>query len=144
MKKDNPIVLVEDDQDDIDILNEIFKELNIKRDIVSFLDTDKAMEYLVTTNQQPFIIFCDINLPRHNGVEFKRNIDEQPFLRRKSIPFVFYSTSAERDIIDEVYTDLTVQGFFTKGISYEEIIDDMRLILEYWRRCHHPNSVNKR
>ena len=140
MAKSGPIVILEDDEDDQDILEEIFMKLNVKNKLVWFTTTDDAFKFLQTTSEQPFIIFSDVNLPRQNGIEFKRRIDSDKELRKKSIPFIFYSTSVDQQQVNEAYTHMTVQGFFQKGISYEEIKTDIKVILDYWQACRHPNS----
>jgi len=91
-----PIIIIEDDEDDRDIIEEVLKELKIPNPTVFFTGCIEAYEYLQTHNNQPFIIFCDINLPDLSGIEFKRQIDAHKELRQKSIPFVFFSTSADK------------------------------------------------
>ena len=135
-----PIIIVEDDEDDRDIIEEVLKELKIPNKTIFFTRCAEAFDYLKTHNNQPFIIFCDINLPELSGIEFKRQIDTDKELRRKSIPFVFLSTSAEKKYVDEAYSELTVQGYFKKANSYAESKNMIRLILEYWKVCKHPNS----
>jgi len=139
MANRGPVIIVEDDADDESIFNEILRELNISNNIKWFGNSDDAIHYLKTTTDQPFIIFSDVNLPGDNGIEFKRQIDKDKRLRKKSIPFVFYSTAVDRRIVDEVYTQMTVQGFFKKGNSYEEIRNNIKLIFDYWQICKHPN-----
>src|SRR6187402_3045725 len=112
--KSGPIIVLEDDADDHDILEAVLEDLNITNKIVWFTRADEAFDYLNSTSDQPFIIFSDVNLPGQNGLEFKRRIDAHPYLREKSIPFVFYSTAANEQIIKEAYTERTVQGFFQK------------------------------
>jgi CheY-like chemotaxis protein len=136
-----PILLVEDDHDDIEIFNEVLKVLDIKNSLVTFTRPSDAYEFLETTNEQPFIIVSDVNLPGFSGLEFKTRLDQNEKLRKKSIPFIFYSTSAENRFVTEAYIQLTVQGFFLKGQSYKEIKDQLRIIFEYWKICRHPNSL---
>jgi CheY-like chemotaxis protein len=138
--KSGPIIVVEDDVDDKEVVEEILHELEIPNRLVWFTRTEEAFHYLKTTSDQPFIIFSDVNLPGQNGIEFKRAIDEDPQLRQKSIPFVFYSTAVRQDAVNEAYTQLTVQGFFQKNNSYAEVKNAVRLILDYWKLCKHPNS----
>lgn len=140
MAKGGPIIAVEDDSDDKEILKEILKSLEINNEFIWFNNADDAFEYLKSTSEQPFLIFCDINLPALNGIEFKRLLDEDPQLRKKSIPFVFYSTSVNQDAINEAYTKMTVQGFFQKGDSIDEIRKTVKLIINYWEQCKHPNT----
>ena len=117
--RSGPIVIIEDDADDKLIFEEILQDLKVKNKLVWFMHSTDAYQYLMTTADQPFLIFCDVNIPGDNGLEFKRQIDGNPFLRRKSIPFVFYSTSVDQYAVNEAYTTMTVQGFFQKGNTYE-------------------------
>ena len=135
-----PIIIIEDDQDDRDIIEEVLKELSIPNETIWFTRCMDAFDYLKTQANQPFLIFCDINLPGLNGIEFKRKIDADKELRRKSIPFVFLSTSADKEYVDEAYTEMTVQGYFQKANSYVETKNNVRAILEYWKICKHPNA----
>ncbi|MEO6490772.1 MAG: response regulator [Ferruginibacter sp.] len=139
MAKSGPIIIIEDDNDDIEILSKVLHELRVKNELLAFSDTTKAFAFLKETSSRPFLIFCDVNLPGENGLEFKQKIDDDIDLRRKSIPFIFYSTSADQASIDKAYTGMTVQGFFEKGVSYEEIMDDIGAVVNYWKRCKHPN-----
>lgn len=138
--KNGPIILVEDDVDDKRILEDILQELNMPNLLIWFDNCNAALDFLLIDERQPFIILSDINLPGLNGVEFKRRIDENPKLRRKSIPFVFYSTAADKKEVDEAYTQMSVQGFFKKGNSYNEVKDIIKMVMEYWKFCRHPNS----
>jgi len=138
--KSGPIILIEDDIDDQKIMEEALGEMNVDNRLIWFPNCKAAMHYLQTTEDQPFIIFCDVNLPVQTGIEFKKEIDEDPVLRRKSIPFVFYSTSVDQWVINEAYTNLTIQGFFKKHHNFEEIKNIIRLILDYWKACKHPNT----
>jgi len=139
MSKRGPILIIEDDEDDKNILELIVKELGYFNPIVWFDTTDNALDYLCTTHQAPFIIFSDINLPGRNGLEFKTKIDSDPVLRKKSIPFIFYSTSGHQRDVNEAYTKMTIQGFFKKGNDFESAKKTIGLILAYWSECLHPN-----
>lgn len=139
MSKYGPILIVEDDIDDKKIFEDVLKELGYSNPIIWYDNTEEAYEYLETTTNSIFIIFSDINLPGKNGLDFKNKIDSVPHLRQKSIPFVFYSTWAHQQDVDEAYSKMTVQGFFKKARSYDEAKKTIALILEYWKECRHPN-----
>lgn len=140
MSKFGPIVVLEDDPDDQDILKTVIMRLQIRNELVIFNSADDAFDYLKDTSEQPFIILSDINIPVENGIEFKRRIDKDEELRKKSIPFIFYSTSVDPVTVTEAYTKLTVQGFFKKPDSIKEIENRMKMIIDYWLNCKHPNS----
>lgn len=140
MSKAGEILIVEDDLDDRELFENVLHDLNINNVLVWFDNTDDIFNYLMETKKSIFIIFSDINLPGNNGLELKKSIDNEPKLRKKSIPFVFYSTAANQKEVNEAYTQMTVQGFFKKGLDYEETKNIIRVILDYWRLSKHPNT----
>ncbi len=137
--KSGPIIVVEDDPDDEAIFEEILQELGVTNKLRWFTKSSDAFDFLKTTKEKPFLIFSDVNMPGDSGIEFKRRIDQDPQLRQKSIPFVFYSTGVDQRAINEAYTKMTVQGFFQKSNSYQEIKKTIKMILDYWMECKHPN-----
>src|SRR5205085_7884004 len=126
------------DMDDRFTLKEALKEAEVQNPLVFFDNGPDALEYLKTTTESPFIIICDVNLPRQNGIEFKRDIDNDPGLRAKAIPFIFYTTYVSQYAVNEAYKNLTVQGFFQKNDSYKELKDGIRIIIDYWKTCKQP------
>lgn len=136
--KSGPIIIIENDDDDKVILEDIFKELGLENKLAWFLNCMDAMEYLISLPDPPFLILCDVNMPQPNGVKFKEEIDKHPELRKKSIPFVFYSYSSNKYVVNEAFMKMSVQGFFVKKSNYAEIKNDIRLIVEYWQACVHP------
>lgn len=132
-----PIIVVDDDLDDQLILSEVLKKFVSSDSIKFFTDARAVIQYLHETQQFPFIILCDINMPLINGFDLRATLLKDKSLSRKSIPFVFYSTSATNDQVEKAF-DLTVQGFFLKGHSMEEVERRMRIILEYWTESRRP------
>ena len=140
MAKQKTIVIIEDDKDDQDILREAFGELEVKNTLLFFDDCDKAYAHLMSEREKPFLIISDINLPRINGIEFKKRIDTTDYLRRKAIPFVFFTTSDNQAIINEAFRITNLQGYFKKGQSMQEIKEDIRCIMSYWSASRHPDT----
>ena len=140
MSKVGPIVIIEDDMDDQKILDDVFRELKIGNELIKFSNPFDAFKYLKETSDQPFLILCDVNLPGQSGIEFKWNIDNDKHLRKKSIPFVFLSTSADQKSINDAYTKMTVQGYYKKPNTYNELKMIINLITDYWKLCKHPNT----
>jgi CheY-like chemotaxis protein len=138
-KSSLPIIIIEDDTDDQDMFRELIVELGIPNPLIFFTNAPDAFEYLITDGQ-PFLILCDVNLPRQTGLEFKKMVDEHPELRKKSIPFIFCTTSVDAEAIKRAYLDMTVQGYFKKGASMGEMRRSIKVIFEYWLLSVHPNS----
>lgn len=139
MAKYGPVLIVEDDKDDQEMYKSIIESFHVRNKIIFFENGEEILSYLMATTQQPFLILCDVNLPRMNGLELRRRIDADEVLRKKSIPFVFVSTTDKKDVVDEAY-NLTVQGFFIKGSTYSEIVTQLKLVFDYWKACRHPNQ----
>lgn len=141
MMNRGPIIIVDDDIDDHYIFEEIAQKLKLSNKVRFFRNGREAITYLRTTKDKPFLIFCDINMPEMDGLDLRRQINNEEYLRQKSIPFVFFTTAASPSQVKEAY-DLTVQGFFIKEMSFEQTETTFKLILDYWDHCKHPNSVS--
>ncbi len=140
MKLSGPLVLIDDDPDDMGLLLDVLKRIGVEGPFRLFDDCSDAMEYLKSTTEDPFLIICDVNLPVMSGLEFRRAINSDDYLRKKSIPFVFLSTAAMKAQVLEAY-DLTVQGYFVKPFTMSEMEKTLTSILNYWYHCVHPNSI---
>lgn len=134
-----PILLVEDDKDDFELFKNVLKDLDIKHKLIWFENSIDAFNYLLSENEQPFLIFSDINMHLQNGIEFKTKIDQDDYLRKRAIPFIFYSTTSDRDSIIKAYTEATIQGFFQKAGDYNEMKQKLKIIIDYWECSLHPS-----
>ena len=140
MNKGGPIIIIEDDIDDQDILRMVFESLDVKNEVLFYGDGIKALEYLNSTDVEPFIIFSDINMPILNGMELRSKIHENEDLRLKSIPYLFFSTSAEQQNVVDAYSK-SIQGFFVKPSNFNEIQRTIKVIIDYWSTCVSPNYI---
>ena len=133
-----PIVIIEDDEDDQQVLREVFGSLDVINEVKTFDNCYDAYTYLQTTKDQPFLIFSDINLPGMSGAELKKKINADTYLRRKSIPFVFLTTTSANSAILDAYESIA-QGFFTKPNDMASLKHMIEMILNYWKICKHPD-----
>ena len=140
MNKNGPIIIIEDDTDDQEILDDIFKELDYNNKLIFFGDSLQALEYLTNTDIEPFLVLSDINMPKLNGMELREKIHNNEDLRLKSIPYLFFSTSAEQQHVIDAYSR-SIQGFFVKPNSYQKLKQTIVKIVEYWQECTSPNYI---
>ena len=140
MNKGGPIIIIEDDQDDQEMLADVFSELNIQNEILFFADGYEALNFLTSTSIEPFIIFSDINLPKLTGMELREKVHQNEDLRLKSIPYLFFSTSAEQENVVDAYSK-SIQGFFIKPTKYSELRETIETIVSYWTKCVSPNYI---
>lgn len=139
MEAQRPFVLIDDDSDDQEIFKHVLNRIGFDENLRQFANCTDALKYLRATNEKPFLIICDINLPEMNGLEFRQLLNEDEYLRKKSIPFVFMSTTAMPSQVDLAYR-MTVQGFFIKKSDMQTMELSFKKIIEYWQECIHPNT----
>jgi CheY-like chemotaxis protein len=140
MHKSGPIILIEDDTDDQEMIAKAIKEAGADNEVIYLNNGAEALQFLATTTLQPFVILCDVNMPKLNGIELKMRIDQNFELLKKSIPFIFFTTSANNMSVTLAYTKMTIQGFFEKSGNYKELVHTLKIILDYWSECRHPNA----
>ena len=139
MNKRGPIIIIEDDKDDGDILKEVIDELGYDNEVIILPDSTLVMEYLKKPNIAPFLIFSDINMPKMTGYELRDLVLADPNLHDKTVPYIFFSTSSDPETIKTAYQK-AAQGFFTKITDYEEYKSVVRKIIEYWKAAKVPEK----
>jgi CheY-like chemotaxis protein len=139
MNKSGPIVVIEDDLEDQEILVEIFQKLGYVNQIIYFHDGNDALAYLNKSDVQPFLILSDINMPKISGFELRNRVFTNEQLQTKCIPYLFFTTSATKKSVIDAYT-MSVQGFFVKPNSMQALENTIRKIVEYWQECIAPNQ----
>lgn len=135
-----PIIVVEDDLDDQFLMQKIFERIGMRIELVFFNNGREALSYLKETERDTFLILCDINMPVMNGLELRAHLNADEALRQKSIPFIFLSTAIRERDIQHAY-DMTVQGFFQKENSLEQMQEVIASIVKYWHKSKHPNML---
>jgi len=139
MNKKGPVIVIEDDKDDKEIFEEVFKRLGYPNRLLFFLDGQSALNYLNTTQEIPFLILSDINMPKLDGFALRQKIKTDAALELKCIPYLFFTTASNQQAVIDAYS-MSVQGFFIKPSNINDIEKTISAIMEYWRLCTSPNS----
>ncbi len=138
MSHTGPIIIIEADKDDQELTRGALQEVGVENP-VQFLDNAvQALEYLQKTQEKPFLILSEVYLPKMNGLELQTRIHDDERLRKKSIPFLFFSSIEDPALIDQAYLK-TIQGYFRKPNKFTELVETLEYIVGYWKRCVHPN-----
>ena len=128
-----PIMIIEDDKDDQELLDETFRTLDYPNPVIFFSNGNDALNHLRQTSAPPVLIISDINMPKINGFEIRDRIIQNPELRQLDIPFVFLSTLSQKDAADA--RSVSDHGFFTKPNTMKDLSNTVKTIVEYWVRC---------
>jgi CheY-like chemotaxis protein len=137
MNKVGPIVIIEDDHDDIELYQSIFEELQLQNEIKVFQKGTEALDFLRQIDVKPFLILSDINLQPENGFDIRQTVYNDPELRKKCIPYIFYTTNASPIAIEQAYK-LSVQGIFQKPGNYNKWKSLVGNMVSYWTDCMSP------
>src|SRR5947209_3841691 len=134
-----PIIIIDDDKEDLELLTEAFAQLNIENEIIVFTDGFAFLDFIRKTDNQAFFILCDINMGKIGGLELKKKIYDDEELRMKCVPFIFLSTSGGSSSVMKAYS-YGVQGYFVKPNTAHEIRELLQFIINYWGHSEHPNG----
>lgn len=137
MAKEGPILLIEDDPDDRDIVRMALEGLGATNQLVCFSSGEQMIRYLRTTEDRPFMILCNVHLPSMDGIEVRNSIEKDPALKDKSIPFIFFTTDDRKKTVKEAF-EIPIQGYFCKEDTVEKVQHLLELLIRYWTLCKHP------
>jgi|GEM_PF-3307539 len=99
MAKLPPVLVVDDEPDDVFILKRLLIKAELENKLVTFEDSRVAVEYLDIESQRsnssfiPWIIFTDLQMPSVNGIELTRWVRTKPALSDVVIVMVTSSES---------------------------------------------------
>lgn len=136
----NPILIIDDDEDDLELIKDAAVYLKIIHPIAFFKSGTELKEYLRTATKAPFLIISDVNLPQEDGFALRKQLIDNKDLRYKSIPYIFWSTDASEKQIQFAY-DLQAQGFFFKPNNFQDLCSTFKTILDYWTKSQHPKML---
>jgi len=130
---DSPILLVEDNPDDVTLTLRAFKKNNISNDVIVATDGEQALEYLQPADGReglrPSIVLLDIKLPKVDGLQVLRQIRADE--RTASLPVIVLTTSNEERDIVESYR-LGANSYVRKPVVFSEFLDAARILGLYW------------
>lgn len=128
------ILLVEDNEGDILLTLEAFKEAKIGHEISVVRDGKEAMDFLqhkglYPTAVLPDLVLLDINLPKKNGHEVLKFVKEDK--RLKHIPVIMFTTSSSRTDINLAYNE-AANCYIMKPVDAEDFQAVISKIEDFW------------
>lgn len=135
----NPITMLmaDDDPDDRMLAKDALEASRLANDLRFVEDGEELMEYLQhrgkysdpMVSPRPGLILLDLNMPKKDGREALREIKADVNLRQ--IPVVVLTTSKAEEDICRTY-DLGANSYITKPVTFESLVDVMRILGRYW------------
>jgi len=136
-----PVIIVDDDEDEHDLMKEVWKELKVDYPLISFFTGKQLLDYLHADKPIPFLIISDINLPVMNDFQLREKILSNDSSKFKGIPLIFWSGTATESQIKQAY-DLSSHGFFIKTPAFKELQEIVKDIIAYWQKSEPPKFTD--
>lgn len=128
------ILLVDDD--DVDVMNvkRAFKRNNIINPLYVASNGLEALDMLRGNSESTMpterrLVLLDLNMPKMNGLEFLRELRNDPELRPLTV-IVLTTSADERDKV-EAY-NLNVAGYIVKPVTFMAFVEAMSALNKYW------------
>lgn len=132
----HPIVLVEDNPDDVLLMQRAFRKLNLLNPLRILQDGQEVIDYLAQPDTDaPALILLDLKLPRRSGLEVLEWLRAQPRLRR--CPVVVLTSSKEAPDVQAAY-DLGANSYLIKPVEFQSFIDMVGTLNLYWLVLNQP------
>ena len=74
-------------------------------------------------------------MPQMNGIEFLKELRQDPVLRTTSV-FVMTTSNDDKDRMDAY--NLNVAGYILKPVSFEKFVAAVSILDSYWKLCEQP------
>lgn len=141
-----PILLVEDNPDDVELTLRAFEMSKIVNSIIVARDGVEALDWLFATGPRagqaplnPAIVLLDLKLPRVDGFEVLRQMRDNE--RTRLLRVVVLTTSKEQqDIINSYH--FGAASYVCKPVSFDEFVKAAGQLGLYWLLMNElPNSL---
>lgn len=132
-----PILLVEDNPDDVKLTFRALRKNNILNKVVVAEDGIEALDYLFGTgkfagrdlNIMPQVILLDLKMPKLDGLEVLQRIRTDE--KTKLLPVVILTTSNEDKDKVESYK-LGANSYIRKPVDFNQFLEAVQKLGLYW------------
>lgn len=137
-----PILLAEDNPNDVELTLTALRGLGLRNEIVVVHDGAAVLEFLQRRNGfssraavPPVVVLLDLKMPRVNGLEALRSIRADPELR--NLPIVILTSSREEGDLLQGY-ELGANSYVVKPVDFEQFIAAVSRIGLFWAVVNEP------
>ena len=142
MARLRPILLVEDNLKDIEMVLAALKKNNFANEIVVARDGEEGLDYLYRRGKfrsrddgLPIAVLLDLKIPKVDGLEVLRQMKGDDAL--KVIPVVMLTSSREETDLVKSYK-LGVNAYVVKPVGFQEFVDAIKQTGMFWAVVNEP------
>ncbi len=137
MTDTTPILLVEDNADDVTLVRRAFHRAGVTTPLAVVGDGDTAVAYLAGEDgwgdrgrhPLPRLVLLDLKLPRRSGLEVLAWVRTQPQLG--GLVVVVLTSSSESRDLEQAYA-LGANSFLVKPVEFDRLLQMVKALDLYW------------
>lgn len=137
-----PILLVEDNPNDIELTLAALEAGQLANEIVICRDGAEALDFVYRrgpyegrAEQDPAVILLDLKLPKVDGLEVLAKVKGDP--QTRTIPVVMLTSSREETDVVRSY-NLGVNAFVVKPVGFNEFFKAIQELGVFWAVLNEP------
>jgi len=129
-----PILLVEDNEDDVVIIRRAIEKRGIRNRLYVVPDGEEALNFLRKEGKfrdapRPGLVLLDLKMPKTDGFEVLKQVKNDNDL--KIIPIVILTSSGRAEDVRRAYT-LGCNSYLVKPEKFEKLTETVMEIDQYW------------
>ena len=129
-----PILLVEDNPDDVSLTLRALKKNHILNDVTVAYDGAEALEYLFKEDEgvgrtSYGLVLLDLKLPKIDGLEVLRRLRADE--RTRLIPVVILTSSRLEEDVEAGYRE-GANAFVRKTVNFTEFVEAINAVGMFW------------
>ncbi|AWN41981.1 response regulator [Methylobacterium durans] len=137
-----PILLVEDNPNDIELTLAALERSQLANEIVICRDGAEALDFLYRRGshegrdaRDPAVVLLDLKLPKVDGLEVLAAVKGDP--QTRAIPIVMLTSSREESDLVRSY-ELGVNAFVVKPVGFKEFFEAIQDLGVFWAVLNEP------
>lgn len=137
-----PILLVEDNEDDVELILHAFRRTNLANEVVVARDGQQALDFLHRRGEfssrpdvNQGLVLLDLKLPKVDGLAVLKDIKATKSLKR--LPVVVFTSSREEKDQLESY-DFGVNAYVVKPLDFKDFIVAIGEVGLFWALFNEP------
>ncbi len=137
-----PILLAEDNPNDVELTLSALHDLNLANEIVVVNDGRQALDWLSRTGAYaglptptPALVLLDLKMPRIDGLEVLRQLRQLPAF--ETTPVVILTSSREESDLVKGY-QLGVNAYVVKPVGFGEFVAAVNQLGVFWALLNEP------
>jgi CheY-like chemotaxis protein len=134
----NPVLLAEDNPNDVFLVRRAFRENNALNPVHAVENGEEAIQYLAGEGKYsnrdafpfPVLFLLDLKMPVKDGLEVLRWLHDHPDIPHKLPVVVLSSTELPNET--QIAYAMDIQACIVKPLNYATLREKIRILKEYW------------